>query len=627
MWVRFKKPLWFSFLIFSGAALCLSPAISQNLHNMVASDQRVFPQVAGGVIAMQEDEAGRVYVLASPGHSVQIFDAKGNLTGQIPDANSGDVTLKYGIDLDVASNGNILVADRGANSVYIFGGDGSLKKKVIVLLPTSVVALSNGQFAVTTLRTEHPVEVIDQTGKIVRGFGEDSDSGSSPSSPTDESASFAPALADTGRIVGDSADNLYFAVLSASDPKVRKFDRFGYAAYAANVPTPDALDSRTTALDDRLQLSFNFSRLSRSEQINSWATLGESGKIQFGGNMGVGLAGLMSANGRGRRGAGSGALAGTITADTSLEQPTFDMHAGLKSSNRGGAGSGGGGSTGGSQQGSSATGDATLQFSGTSGSSDASSDTSSTDGQYSNTLQFQSVSAGPSDSSNPVPGALDYMFGTPQSSFTSGAGVGGFSSFFLGGHGPRAGGFGGPFPGGPIPGHMEGGIGAPGGAGTLGSNTTPTPLQQVIAAAGPNGAARLGLDTPKAGYGGRGGYGASDLTFATTLHINLDRPHPPVVEQKTLTAVGVDHRTQEIWAAMGPMLVHFNKDGDPVDTYYLTTPEGAKLQSTAIVVEPARLLIGSSTGGIYDFARPDKTVTAAVKGDPKSTPAPKTSAQ
>lgn len=644
MQVRLKRPLWLFYLAFLGAALSGAPARSQSLHNMVSSEQRVFPQVSGGIIAMQEDAAGHVYVLANPGHSVRIFDAKGNPTGEIPNANSGGVTLKYGIDLDVAANGTILVADRGANSVDIFGADGSLKKKVVVLLPTSIVALSNGQFAVTTLRTEHPVEIIDQTGKIVRGFGEDSNSDSSSSPPSDQSAGYTPPLADTGRLVGDSADNLYFAVLSTTDPRVRKFDRFGYAAYAASVPTPEELDHEATALDDRLQLSFNFTRLSRSDQISSYATLGQSGRMQFGGNVGLGLAGMMAASGRGGgRGGSSGTVAGTITANTSLEQPEFDMHVGVKASNRTTAGRGRGGTSNsgnGSQQGSSSgsasadssstnsSSDQVLEFAGagTGGASDStSSDTSATGGQYSNTLQFQSTSAAPTDSSNPIPSTMDYMFGTPQPG--AGGGVGGFSSFFLGGFGPRAGGFGRPFPGGAIPGHM--------GADALAMGATPNPLGAatrpgVLPPILPPGGVQEKAMTNgpfKSGYGGRGGYGASDMTFAATLRINLDRPRPAIITEKTLTAVGVDHQTQEIWAAIGPMIIHFDKDGNPLDTYYLTTPEGAKLDITAIVVEPARLLIGSSTGGVYDFARPDKSLAATAKAVPTSPQAPKNPAQ
>jgi hypothetical protein len=593
-----KKTLWSILLALSLGVLCPRPGSAQNLHNMVSSRERVFPQAGGGIIAMAEDAAGHFYVLSNPGHTVQVFDASGKQIAQIPGANSGDVTLHYAVDLDVAPNGNILVADRSANTVDVFAADGSLRARVSVSAPTSVVALSNGQFAVTTLRTAHPVEVIDQNGRVVRGFGESHDA----QSATGDNTTSPPPLADTGRIVGDSADNLYFAALSSdSDPQVRKYDRFGYAAYAADVPTPAA--DQTTALDDRVQFGFSFMRLNRSDQINTWTTVGDSGKVQFGSNVGLGLAGLMAGQGRGGRG-GASTVAGTFTADTSLTQPTFDMHLGVKANQRGGRE--GAGSTTSQQDSSSATTDtAKLQyfapgsFSSSSDFSSSNSDDTSDSGDADTAastgaaLQYTAPSSATTDSSSTVPGTLDYMIGTPQSGAVPGAGIGGFSSFFLGGFGPRPGGFGHPF---------LGGAGMPGGS----------PLDHG-GLGGSFGAGHAGLGTGMGGrpdFGGRGRFGASDLSFVGSMRIILDRAHPVETAQKKLTAVGVDHQTQEIWAAIGPMLVHFDKYGNSMDTYYLTTPEGALLQTTAIVVEPNRLLVGSNAGGIYEFDRPDKTTSS-----------------
>jgi hypothetical protein len=178
------------------------------------------------------------------------------------------------------------------------------------------------------------------------------------------------------------------------------------------------------------------------------------------------------------------------------------------------------------------------------------------------------------------------MIGTPRGNFAPDAGLGGFSSFFLGGFGPRPGGFGHPF---------LGGAATPGGG--FGAANAMHP-----------GSAAGGALRPD--FAGHGRFGASDLSFVGSMRINLDRPHPVELAQKALTAIGVDHQTQEVWAAIGPMLVHFDKYGNSMDTYYLTTPEGALLQTTAIIVESNRLLVGSNAGGVYDFARPDKSAPA-----------------
>jgi hypothetical protein len=622
MRVRWNKTVKIALLAVSFTAALPLLTTTQTLHNLVASRERVLPQVGSGVIAMREDAAGNVYVLANPAQKILVFDANGKQINQIPGLASGGATISYAVDFDLASNGAVLVADRGANAVYVFNPDGSVKSKVSVFAPTSIVALTNGQFAVTTLRTQHPVEVIDQTGKVIRGFGESHPTpdanGNMPEAP--------PPLADLGRIVGDSADNVYFAVLSDSDPQVRKYDRFGYAAYEVDVPRPK---EEQISQEDRFQVGFNFSSLSRSDQINSWAMLGESGKLQFGANVGVGLAGLLASQGRGGgpgRGGSGGTIAATITGDTSLVQPEFDLHVGMDANRgrggRGGATAGGSpqgrtpgatpgaGSGAGSTQGSGNS--ATVRFNdanGFSSSNDSSSDDSaaSDDTSASSALQYQSTPSSPSDFSSALPGTVDYFVGTPQMGGPSGGGVGGFSTFFLGGLGPRPGGFdrqllnqGGMFGG---PGGGPPGIG--GAAGTTQTMGFPN--------AASNAATLLPAPTTPNGmhdFGGRGRSGVSDMTFASTFRINLDRPHPLAIIQQTLTAVGVDHKTQEVWAAIGPMIVHFDRDGDAMDTYYLTTPEGAQIQIAAIVVDSNRLLIGSKAGGVYEFDRPDKSSRA-----------------
>jgi hypothetical protein len=616
MRVRVKRPAWILAL-----AVCLGasaqPAHAQNLHNMIASDARVFPQVSGGIIAMREN-AGKFYILANPAHSVQIFDTTGNKVGEFPAPGSG-VTLQYAADLDIAPNGNIVVADRGANVIDVFAPDGSLKTKFPVFAPTSVVALSTGQIAVTTLRTEHPIEVFEQNGRFVRGFGEPHEI-SNPS-PNAADSDAPPPLADTGRIIGDSADNLYFGVLSSTDPQIKKFDRFGYAAFSADVPAPTDLPDTGY---DRVQVGFNFMRLTRSDQVGAWTTLGDSGKLSFGSNVGMGLAGLMSGNGHQGygRGGGSGTIAGTITADTSLVQPMFDVHVGATTSNRATKGRGtatsatnNGQQASSSSQGTGTGNAATLQYfaPGTFSSSDDSSSTSDLDNtdaaaanattSSSSTLQYQAPSS-TSDPSNLVPGALNYMVGTPE--LGRGPGVGGFSSFFLGGYGPRPGGFGHPF---------LGGAGAPGvrfGEGTPGGASSPLTGSALGASSAAN-SATSGAGMPRPGFGGRGRFAAADMSFLGSLRINLDKPRPVEPTDKKLTAVGIDHQTQEFWAAIGSELVHFDKYGNAMDAYYLTTPDGTSLHITAIVVEPAHLFIGAGSGGVYEFARPDKTTSVPLR--------------
>jgi hypothetical protein len=82
-----------------------------------------------------------------------------------------------------------------------------------------------------------------------------------------------------------------------------------------------------------------------------------------------------------------------------------------------------------------------------------------------------------------------------------------------------------------------------------------------------------------------------------------DRGMP--VLHRILTAMGVDPQTQDVWLAIGTLLMHFNKDGQRLASYRTYTPRGARLEASRILVEPDRLLLGADPQGIYEFERPD----------------------
>ena len=63
--------------------------------------------------------------------------------------------------------------------------------------------------------------------------------------------------------------------------------------------------------------------------------------------------------------------------------------------------------------------------------------------------------------------------------------------------------------------------------------------------------------------------------------------------------------SRDIWAAIGRVLAHFDKNGAYLGEYYIVTPEGAPLRASAIIVEGSRLIIASDSRGVYEFARPD----------------------
>jgi hypothetical protein len=582
----------------------LSRSISaQNLQNITASSGRSFPGISG-VIAMREDDAGRYYILSSPGSSVSIFDASGNQVGQLPNSQSGGMTIRYGIDLDITAAGDIAVADRGANAIEVFGPDGSVVNKFALFAPTSVVALPNGQFAVTTLRTDHPVVIVDDRGRVVRGFGDPAKSDAAVSSSDSDAAPKTATLADLGRVVGDSEGHLYFARISATSPEVRKYDRFGYISYAVALPPPGSDPS--SVQDDRIQFNFGFARLTRSDQETAFTTIGNSGRMQFGTGVGMGIGAQLGRRGGGAGGLGGGAdefglnnpggpslgrggVAGTVTGDASIKDASLHLHLGVKANQRrsranaNASGNGSGASNGSQSQGTSPNDAdvAALSY----GSSNYFTPTGDTDVSDSAALQFQSsdLAEAVGDSSAYIPMA--------QPDLGPGPLAGGSPGFLVGGLGPRPGFERRSFGSGAFPGGHPGGDHLP-------------------------GAGASGPDVEHFGSGPHGRYGASTFDFLASVRIILDRRRAVAAVDRLITAIGVDRQSEEVWTAAGSVLVHFDKVGAPLDTYYLTTPEGAPLHASSILVETDRLVVGSDTGGIFSFARPDKT--AANRAPPAS---------
>ncbi len=114
------------------------------------------------------------------------------------------------------------MADRGANAMKVFAPDGSMVATIPVVAPTSIVALPDNEVAVETLRSGRLVDVLDEQGKLVRGFGD-------PSDLEDEKG--AKQFLNRGWLTGDPAGHIYFAFTYAADPTIRKYDRYGYSSY------------------------------------------------------------------------------------------------------------------------------------------------------------------------------------------------------------------------------------------------------------------------------------------------------------------------------------------------------------------------------------------------------------
>jgi hypothetical protein len=252
----------------------LVPASGQGMQYVIHSRARLFPTVGPGVSALKRDPAGHYYILAEPASTILIFDSAGRRVGQIPNANSGGAAIHYAVSIDLDSHGVLYVADRGDNAVKIFSSNGALLATVPVTAPTSVVALSDGQFAVTKLQSKRLVQIMDQRGATIRTFGEPADesgSGTTQPVPGTSPANRPLPVLDRGRITGDSSGNIYFAFTSLTDPAIQRFDRYGYSAYDSVLSA--AAFGALSGHGRDIELGYTMSGVTGPTTVSTWTDL------------------------------------------------------------------------------------------------------------------------------------------------------------------------------------------------------------------------------------------------------------------------------------------------------------------------------------------------------------------
>ena len=189
--------------------------------------------------------------------------------------------LAVGFDhLDLDPDGRLFVADRGANAVKLFDPDGSPVATIPVVAPTSLVALSGGEFAVVSLRSDHLVSIFNVHGELVRSFGDLAGAGAIGQNP----------LANRGRVSGDPAGHIYFAFSYLPEPTFRKYDRYGYAAFESRVRSPELASQGQAERHEFITLQRRFDTSREHSVMNAlgvdpqteeiWAAVGDE-LLQF----------------------------------------------------------------------------------------------------------------------------------------------------------------------------------------------------------------------------------------------------------------------------------------------------------------------------------------------------------
>jgi len=205
----------------------------------LTAGRKVFTELGPGLRAMREGSDGRIYLLVSPQPGVLVYEANFKPVMQIGAALSAYAGVKtrpaaivFGEDCDVDADGNVYVADRGANAVLVFSKEGTQLRSIPVTAPTSLAAIGEGEVAVATLHESHLVTVFDKNGRDVREFGDPE-----PISDRDDLNRYLSA----GLLATDAQGHLFYAFPFMPEPTIRQYDRFGFSGQEIQYTSIDIL--------------------------------------------------------------------------------------------------------------------------------------------------------------------------------------------------------------------------------------------------------------------------------------------------------------------------------------------------------------------------------------------------
>jgi hypothetical protein len=230
----------------AAAGVCLASTIvnAQQVDDDLMARRRVFKPIGTGLRAIRRGPDGKFYVLTSPGHNVSVYDAQGVLLKKIPDyaQNAGPASpdlraIQFGEDIDVAANGVLYVADRGAEEIKIWEPNGNARA-VHVAAPLSLAALPEGEVAVTTQNGSRLISVYGANGKLVSEMGDPEEL----SSRADVNR-----YLSLGRLASDPQGRIYYGYTYLPEPLVRQYDRFGYAGVSFEFTGLDAMSEARAA--------------------------------------------------------------------------------------------------------------------------------------------------------------------------------------------------------------------------------------------------------------------------------------------------------------------------------------------------------------------------------------------
>ena len=74
-----------------------------------------------------------------------------------------------------------------------------------------------------------------------------------------------------------------------------------------------------------------------------------------------------------------------------------------------------------------------------------------------------------------------------------------------------------------------------------------------------------------------------------------------------LGPAAVDPANGDIWLGIGARLLRYAADGQELGSFLIYTPEEARIEASALMLEPGRIVVASSQLGVFDLPRPAAT--------------------
>jgi hypothetical protein len=100
------------------------------------------------------------------------------------------------------------------------------------------------------------------------------------------------------------------------------------------------------------------------------------------------------------------------------------------------------------------------------------------------------------------------------------------------------------------------------------------------------------------------------LSQAARREIAKSKPGVTIVPHQIISAIGLDSASQEIWLALGDVLLRLSPGGDILVGMRTYGPSGERIETQSILIEPGRLLLGNDPMGIFAAVTPKNDAPA-----------------